>query len=254
MPYLLLSRKPHTMLQRSILVATACAMLIFAACKENTQPTTTAAPTNHGVPGDLNSAAHDIHYEPPTPADALTLLKEGNKRFLGDSMINTDYHEHIENTKDDQHPHSAILSCMDSRVPPEIVFDQGIGNVFVIRVAGNVEDADVLGSLEFAAKVKKVELILVMGHQNCGAVKGSIDNVKLGNLTQLLDHIKPAIALKDSADKAKMLETTAKNNVKLTIDLILKNSAVLSDLVKEGKLKLVGAYYHLGTGEVEFLD
>jgi len=243
------------MIQRSVLIAAACALLAFSACKEDTQPNTAATTqVNHGVPGDLNSAAHDIHYEPPTPGDALTLLKDGNKRFLGDSMINTDYHEHIENTKDDQHPHSAILSCMDSRVPPEIVFDQGIGNVFVIRVAGNVEDADVLGSLEFAAKVKKVELILVMGHQNCGAVKGSIDNVKLGNLTQLLDHIKPAIVYSDSSDKARMLEATAKNNVKLTIDLILKNSAVLSDLVKAGSLKIVGAYYHLGTGEVEFLD
>ena len=237
------------------LIPIALAVLTLGACKEGT-PADTAANTPANKPAvhsDLNSSAHDIHYEPPTPVDALALLKEGNNRFLGDSMVNTDYHEHLENTKDDQHPHSAILSCMDSRVPPEIVFDQGIGNVFVVRVAGNVEDADVLGSLEYAAKVKKVELILVMGHQNCGAVKGSIDDVKMGNLTQLLAQIKPAI-VRDSTNAARMMEETVKNNVRLTMKLILKNSPILSELVAQNKLKIEGAYYHLGTGAVDFFD
>lgn len=186
------------------------------------------------------------------PAIALNLLKEGNKRFLDGDMVNTDYEEHIEATQNDQHPHTVILSCMDSRVPPEIVFDQGIGNVFVIRVAGNIEDTDILGSLEYAVKVKKVSLILVMGHQNCGAVKGSIDDVQMGNLTHLLHHIKPAIT--NETDKAKMLEETAKQNVRMTIADILKNSPIIAEIAKEGKVKLVGGYYHLGTGEVEFLE
>jgi carbonic anhydrase len=195
----------------------------------------------------------NTHYDAKTPAIALNLLKEGNKRFLDGEMINTDYEEHIEATKSDQHPHSVILSCMDSRVPPEIVFDQGIGNVFVIRVAGNIEDADILGSLEYAVKVKKVELIVVMGHQACGAVKGSIDNVQLGNLTQLLNHIKPAIT-GNPANMEDMMKETVRKNVQLTMAGILERSEVLRNVAKEGRLKIVGAYYHIGTGQVEFME
>jgi carbonic anhydrase len=212
--------------------------LLIGSCKEK-------APAHHHMVWHENT-----HYNVETPSKALELLKEGNKRFLSGDMINTDYEEHVEANKDDQHPHSAILSCMDSRVPPEIVFDQGIGNVFVIRVAGNIDDSDVLGSLEYAVKIKKVELILVMGHQNCGAVKGSIDDVKLGNLTQLLQHIKPAI----TGSGPTMLEETAKKNVRLTTADILEKSEVIREIARENKVRIVGAYYHLGTGEVEFLE
>lgn len=227
------------MIKTGSIVGAICMCLLFTACKEH--------PSHHII------WHQNTHYDAPTPTSALTLLKEGNKRFLAGEMINTDYEEHMEASKDDQHPHSVILSCMDSRVPPEIVFDQGIGNVFVIRVAGNVEDPDILGSLEYAAKIKKVELILVMGHQNCGAVKGSIDNVQLGNLTQLLDQIKPAID-STQTDMAHKLDETVRKNVKRTIASILERSEVIRDLAKEGKVKLVGAYYHLGTGVVEFMD
>ena len=125
--------------------------------------------------------------------DALAEMKAGNQRFLDGKPVNTDYKSQIEHTKNDQHPHTLVLSCLDSRIPPEIIFDQGIGNIFVARVAGNVEDANILGSMEFATKVKGTKLIIVMGHNKCGAVKGAIDHAELGNLTQLVNQIKPAI-------------------------------------------------------------
>lgn len=187
-----------------------------------------------------------------TPTEALNELKAGNKRFLSNKLINTNYKKQIEHTKADQHPHSLILSCLDSRVPPEIVFDQGIGNIFVARNAGNIEDLNVLGSMEFATKVKGTKLIVVMGHTHCGAVKGAIGNAELGNLTQLVDQIKPAIVKHDDANK--MVDETAKKNVAMTIADITNRSTVIAELVKENKVKIVGAYYNLENGKVEFLD
>jgi carbonic anhydrase len=184
--------------------------------------------------------------------EALAELKNGNNRFMNDKLINTDYKEQIENTKADQHPHSVILSCLDSRIPPEIIFDQGIGNVFVARNAGNLEDLNILGSIEFATKVKGTKLIVVMGHNHCGAVKGAVGNAELGNLTQLVDQIKPAIVKHD--DKDTMLDETSKNSVKATIADILKQSAVIKELVKENKVKIVGAFYDITTGKVIFMD
>jgi carbonic anhydrase len=185
--------------------------------------------------------------------DALNELKNGNKRFTDGKLENTDYKEQVQSTKDDQHPHSVILSCLDSRVPPEIIFDQGFGNIFVARVAGNIEDPNILGSLEFATKIKGSKLIVVMGHNKCGAVQGAVDNAKLGNLTQLVDQIKPSIS-GDKSNPEKMLDETSRNNVKHTIENITKNSEVIAELVKEGKVKIVGAYYDLSTGKVEFFN
>ena len=163
------------------------------------------------------------------------------------------YKKQIEETKNDQYPHTLILSCLDSRIPPEIIFDQGIGNLFVARVAGNIEDANVLGSMEFATKVKGTKLIVVMGHNKCGAVKGAIDNAELGNLTQLVDQIKPAIE-GDKSNLDDMMDKTAKHNVEMTIADVLKLSPVIADLVKENKVKIVGAYYDITTGKVSFLE
>jgi len=193
------------------------------------------------------------HADIKTPGDALAELKNGNQRFLDGKQININYKEGIEATKDDQHPHSLILSCLDSRIPPEIIFDQGIGNVFVARVAGNVEDHNILGSMEFATKVKGTKLIVVMGHSKCGAVKGAIDNADLGNLTQLVDQIKPAIT-GDKSNMDSMMNESAKKNVELTIADILNQSPVISDLVKQGKVNIVGAFYDLSDGKVSFMD
>ena len=186
-----------------------------------------------------------------TADDAITELKKGNKRFLEGKLINTDYKSQIENTKSDQHPHSVILSCLDSRVPPEIIFDQGIGNIFVARVAGNVEDANILGSMEFATKVKGSKLIVVMGHSSCGAIKGAIDNAELGNLTQLVDQIKPAIP-KEKMSKEDLLDAAAKNNITQTMRDILDKSPVIKELIAQNQINIVGAYYDITTGKVDF--
>ena len=187
-----------------------------------------------------------------TPEDALAELKSGNQRFIDGKLTNTNYKEQIEHTKEDQHPHSLILSCLDSRIPPEIIFDQGIGNIFVARVAGNVDDPNILGSMEFATKVKGTKLIVVMGHNKCGAVKGAVDNAELGNLTQLVNQIKPAIT-GDKSNRDLMVDETAKQNVRMTITDIQKESPVISELVKDGSVKIVAAFYDINSGKVSFI-
>ena len=186
-----------------------------------------------------------------TPNDAIEELRRGNSRFLSNSPVNTHYKEQIEATKGDQHPHSIILSCINSRIPPEIIFDQGIGKVFVARVAGNIQNPDILGSLEFATKVKGSKLIVVMGHNKCGAIKGALDNVQLGNLTQLVNQIKPAIPTESEDVETKSMKT-AKENVRITIASILKNSEVIRELVTSGKVRIIGAFYDVTTGKVTF--
>ncbi|MDQ3142749.1 MAG: carbonic anhydrase family protein [Bacteroidota bacterium] len=188
-----------------------------------------------------------------TPDEAIKELKNGNQRFINDRLTNTNYREQIEHTKSDQHPHSLILSCLDSRIPPEIIFDQGIGNIFVARVAGNVEDPNILGSMEFATKVKGTKLIVVMGHNKCGAVKGAVENAELGNLTQLVNQIKPAIT-GDKSNPDLMVDETAKQNVRMTIADILKQSPVISELVTNGRVKIVGAFYDITSGQVSFIE
>jgi carbonic anhydrase len=201
-----------------------------------------------------SEAAHPAakHAVITTPEEALAELKAGNQRFRNNQFINTDYATEIEQTKGGQKPHSLILSCMDSRVPPEIIFDQGIGNIFVTRVAGNVEDDNMLGSMEYAVEHVGSKLIVVMGHTQCGAVKGAIADTKLGNLTQLVAQIKPAIK-SDPKDPNLVLETV-KNNVKITIDDILKKSEVISEFVHDKKVAIVGAYYDIETGTVTFME
>jgi len=220
-----------------------CISILFASCGQ--KKTETAHAENE-------TATHE-QVAINTPDEALAELKNGNQRFVDGKLTNTDYHEQIEHTKADQHPHSLILSCLDSRIPPEIIFDQGIRNIFVARVAGNVEDPNILGSMEFATKVKGTKLIVVMGHNKCGAVKGAVDNAELGNLTQLVNQIKPAIT-GDKSNPDLMLDETAKNNVRMTIADILKESSVINELVTNGSVKIVGAYYDLTSGKVSFIE
>lgn len=230
--------------KHTILILVLSVML--ASCSQKK----TETDTSHS--NDSKGKKHE-HAVINSPDDAISELKKGNTRFVEGKLENTDYKEQVQATKDDQHPHSVILSCLDSRVPPEIIFDQGFGNIFVARVAGNIEDDNILGSMEFATKLKGSKLIVVMGHNKCGAVKGAVDNAELGNLTQLVNQIKPAIT-GDKSNPDKMLDETSKNNVKLQIESILKHSDVISALVKEGKVKIVGAYYDLSTGKVEFMN
>ncbi len=187
-----------------------------------------------------------------TSDDAIKELKNGNKRFVESKLINTNYKEQIEQTKTGQKPHTVILSCMDSRVPPEIIFDQGIGNIFVIRIAGNIEDENVLGSMEYAVEHSGSKLIVVMGHSHCGAVTGAVKDIKLGNLTQLVDQIKPAI--KSDPNNPNTIDETAKNNVKITINDILNKSDIIRQLVNDKKVAIVAMFYDIETGVATFLE
>ena len=199
------------------------------------------------------SERNNIDPEINTPDEALNELIYGNNRFLDNAMIYTDYQEQIQKTKNGQHPHSFVLSCIDSRVPPEIILDQGIGHLFVARVAGNVEDDNILGSMEYAVEVKHTKLIVVLGHSHCGAVQGAIDNVKLEHLTQLTEQIKPAFSKHITYPIPEHIaDETSKQNVKLTMKHIYENSVTIKHLVDEGKVKIVGAYYDIHTGEVTF--
>jgi carbonic anhydrase len=190
-----------------------------------------------------------------TPAKAQDALKEGNVRFLAGKGKVRDLNAKVIATAAGQYPFAAVVSCMDSRAPVELVFDQGIGDVFSLRVAGNVIEGDFLGSLEYAAKVVGVKLIVVMGHTSCGAVKGAIDNVKLGNLTALLDQIQPAVAAvgpRGSSKDAAYVDKVAQANVRLAMKQIHAKSPVLDEMLKSGALGLVGAMYEVETGKVVF--
>ncbi|MBC7691127.1 MAG: carbonic anhydrase [Methylotenera sp.] len=194
-----------------------------------------------------------------SPAEALAALQEGNRRFIDGQPFKANYLHQVALTKDHQAPFAAIVSCLDSRIPPEIVFDQGIGDVFVARVAGNIEDDNIIGSLEFATHVKNAKLILVMGHTGCGAVVGACKDVKLGHLTQLLDQIQPAVkAVKArypqlTADSTAFQDQVAEENVRHTLADLHKKSSVIARLVHEGKLELVGGMYDVATGRVRIL-
>ncbi len=192
-----------------------------------------------------------------TPGEVLKRLKAGNKRFMSNESTVRDHKVQIRKAVRGQYPKAIILSCVDSRVPVEDVFDQGIGDIFVARVAGNVINEDILGSMEYAAKVAGVKLVLVLGHQSCGAVKSAVDDVKLGNITGLLKKIKPAINMtKEKKDRSSKnysyVAKVCKNNVLHNISRIRKESKVLLDLEKQGKIKITGAVYEMESGKVDF--
>jgi carbonic anhydrase len=194
-----------------------------------------------------------------TPEKAVKMLKEGNKRFVSDEMINRDLLAQVEQTSTGQYPFAAVVSCIDSRIPTEIVFDQGVGDIFNARIAGNFVNDDILGSLEFACKVAGSKTIVVMGHTECGAVKGACDNVKLGNLTGMLDKIQPAIdAVTDikenrNSSNKEFVQKVADMNVELTIEKIKSDSPVLKEMYDNGEISIVGAMYDVHSGEVTFM-
>ena len=193
-----------------------------------------------------------------TPDQIIAGMKKGNDRFRTGKMRKHDYLEQKSASAAGQYPSTVILSCIDSRAPAEIIFNMGIGETFNARIAGNIANNDLIGSLEFACAAAGAKVILVMGHTACGAIKGAIDNVELGSLTGLLDKIKPAISAttysgERSSKNDSFVDAVAKTNVQQTINEIRKGSAVLSSLEKEGKLKIVGAMYHLNGGKVEFM-
>lgn len=195
-----------------------------------------------------------------TPAGAIQLLREGNYRFVNNLKMNRDMLEQVNATKDGQWPFAAILSCMDSRTSAELIFDLGLGDIFSIRIAGNVTSENVLGSLEFAMAVAGSKLIVVLGHTNCGAIKGACDNVELGNLSKLLHHIKPAVAQETTTKENRtgknlaFVNEVAKLNVHHTVKEIIAGSDIIADLLKKGTIDMVPAMYDIATGEVSFYD
>ena len=194
-----------------------------------------------------------------TPDMVIQSLKEGNKRFVNNEITARNHSSMVRNASAGQFPKAVILSCLDSRVPVEDVFDKGIGDLFVGRVAGNFVNGDLLGSMEFGCKVSGAKLILVLGHESCGAIRAAIDDVQLGNITAMLANIKPAVVRsgdfigdKTSTNEA-FVEVVAKNNVLNTIETIKARSSILNQMSDQGKIKIIGAYYDLHTGEVVFL-
>ena len=193
-----------------------------------------------------------------TPQQALQKLKDGNSRFVSGKTLNRDLKKQVEVTSKGQYPHSVILSCLDSRTSSELIFDQGLGDVFNARVAGNFENTDILGSMEFACKAAGAKLVLVVGHTNCGAVKGACDNVQLGNLTNVIEQIKPATeAVKNvegerNSKNHDYVEAVSKQNVLLTIADIRQRSPLLQEMESKGEIMIVGAMYNLETGAVDF--
>jgi carbonic anhydrase len=195
-----------------------------------------------------------------TPQQALAELKAGNERFVAGKSLHRDFPAQVSATATGQYPFAVVLSCLDSRQPIEIVLDQGIGDIFSARVAGNVLDDDILGSMEFACKVSGAKLIAVIGHSNCGAIKGAIDDVELGNLTGLLTKIKPAIDAVPSTVQPRttknysFVDEVSEENVKLVVKEIPERSPVLRELLEKGEIQIVGGMYDLKTGKVQFYD
>jgi len=194
-----------------------------------------------------------------TPSQVIQELKKGNERFRAGKMVNRDYLAQQRSTAGGQYPAAVVLGCIDSRAPAEIIFDAGIGDTFNARIAGNVVNDDLLGSMEFACAVAGAKVVLVFGHTACGAIKGAIDDVEMGNLTGLLARIKPAISMtkfdgEKSSKNPSYVDAVARTNVILGLDNIRRRSPILEDLEKKGSIQITGAMYNLANGMVEFVS
>lgn len=197
-----------------------------------------------------------------TPQKALQYLKEGNQRFQKNLKANRNLLEQVNDTSEGQFPFATILSCIDSRVSAELVFDQGLGDIFSVRIAGNFINEDILGSMEFACKLAGTKLIVVLGHTSCGAIKGACDDAKLGNLTTMLGKIKPAVgSVTEPTDKSlrnsknlDFVDRVAEKNVSIAIENIRKQSPVLKEMEDNNEIDVVGAMYDINTGEVAFFE
>ncbi len=195
-----------------------------------------------------------------TPEEVMKILKEGNERFVNNNLTPRDFQAQVQATSEGQFPKAVIISCLDSRVPVEHVFDRGIGDIFVGRIAGNNVNTDMLGSIEFGTAVAGSKVVIIMGHEACGAVKSAIDDVEMGNITALLSNIKPAIKMSSDYDGDQStgnndyVTNVVENNVRYTIAEMRKNSPIIAQLEKDGDILIAGAFYDLDTGKVTFLD
>ena len=192
-----------------------------------------------------------------TPENALQLIKDGNHRFVTNLKMNRNLLQQVNDTSDEQYPFAFILSCIDSRTSAELIFDQGLGDIFSCRIAGNILNEDILGSMEFACKVAGAKLIMVLGHSECGAIKGACNNVKMGNLTGLLKKIQVVVKRVSKMGQVNtksqdFVELVSKENVKNVLNNIPKKSKIIRDLVKDKKIIIVGAMYDISSGKVDF--
>lgn len=192
-----------------------------------------------------------------SPDEAIAMLKAGNERFLADKMINCDLLAQVKATSTGQAPFAAVVGCMDSRVPPELVFDQRIGDIFCARIAGNFVNTDFIGSLEFATRVAGARAIVVLGHSECGAIRGAIDDVKLGNLTATLANIRPAVEATEgdgerNSANARFVQAVAETNARLAAEMLTSQSPIMKEMVDAGELKIAWAMHDIATGRVDF--
>lgn len=194
-----------------------------------------------------------------TPSKALEVLKEGNKRFVNNLKANRNLLQQANETSDGQHPLAVILSCIDSRTSAELIFDQGLGDIFSARIAGNIINEDILGSMEFACKLAGSKIIVVLGHSQCGAIKGACDHVEMGNLTALLNKIKPAIEAETetkenrTSGNSDFVEKVTAINVEKTVQLIMERSPILKEMIESGQIGIIGGVHDLTTGQVTYL-
>jgi carbonic anhydrase len=195
-----------------------------------------------------------------TPRKALEILKEGNERFIHNLKVQRDLLEQVNDTREGQWPFAIILSCIDSRTSSELIFDQGLGDIFSVRIAGNIVNTDILGSMEFACKLAGSKLIVVLGHTKCGAIKGACDHVEMGNLTELLAKLQPAVYQENetkqnrNSKNKEFVENVSEINVKRNVKNIIERSFILEQMVENGEIGVVGAMYDIETGAVKFYD
>lgn len=235
--------------------------VIFTACnnEKTAEKQETPAPTEQAVVGLVEDVLTKAEQDVLTPDMVIQSLKEGNERFQRNDLTARDHSALVRQSVKAQYPKAIVLSCVDSRVPVEDVFDRGIGDIFVARVAGNFVNEDILGSMEFACKVSGSKLILVMGHEHCGAVKSAIDDVKLGNITPMLAKIRPAVELVDfegdrTSKNQAFVHDVSESNVRHTIERIRNESPILKEMEDKGEIKIVGALYDMDNGKVNILS
>jgi carbonic anhydrase len=219
-----------------------------------------AGPTPAALPHSQTATPTAETQAAMRPADVLQRLRDGNARFVAGLSLEPDYRAQVKQTGSGQYPLASVLACIDSRSAPEIVFDQGLGDLFSARIAGNFVNDDILGSLEYASKVAGSKLIVVLGHTDCGAIKGACDDVKFGNLTTTLSHLRPAVDAVTgvpgprSSKNPDFVRAVTEMNVKLTMEAIRKRSPILDGMIARGEVGLVGAIYDVSTGLVSWTD
>jgi len=231
----------------------------LGACTQTSTNNQSTMEAEEGVKGLVEEVLTAEQQAALTPDEVIAMLKEGNERFMSNDLTERNHTAQVRKSTNAQYPKAIVLSCVDSRVPVEDVFDRGIGDIFVARVAGNFVNEDILGSMEFATKVSGSKLVLVLGHEHCGAVKAAVDDVKLGNITPMLEKIKPAVESVDySGDRTsknpEFVHMVCESNVHLTIEQIREDSPIIKEMEDNGEIKIVGAVYDMDNGQVTFLD